>query len=354
MPNSVYHRTHDTLAHFVSGRVATRVLDEGLGRAGTTADTVSIDAMRDVLMSTVIDDLADLLPRSGMERTFRALLDDLERTQAAASAATPPPDPAALEHRDILATEPGLGAAAAPDVQDEAERAAPTDAVEGTDAADAIAAPDGTVEETSGADPADAAEAEAPPEAAPESDDEPAVEPDPEPRPEAATEPPFASAADDAAVESDDAVGARPDPSPPQSSALDSPAGSAPPDEGARGDERDALASPAARVVSIDLASALVRFAEIENVSFVATARDDGQLVDARGEGIDAVALARRSASFLRLMHRRGHVTTFTLQTGDAILVLAPFGDDLVIVVGTPQLNLGAVFAARSALEEES
>lgn len=85
VPNSVYTRTRQGLAVFVSPAVAGRVLDGSLADAGLTPERVRARQMRALLLGPVLDELAGLLPRGGLERRLEEIAGQLVDDQPAAA-----------------------------------------------------------------------------------------------------------------------------------------------------------------------------------------------------------------------------------------------------------------------------
>lgn len=307
MANEIYLRTHGALANLVSGRAATRMLRDALRSAGTDPERVSAAEMNDLLTTSVLDDLEAILPRDGIKRAFSPLIGDLrERADRDRRGRTDACDGASNDASNDASGAAPNGAATGEAFAETAAARAPTAAEGGT--------PDLEVDTIVPSERASAAS---------QRQEDPATDPAPDP-PEPAGAAPTAP------------NGAPNGPTPAASTIPIAPTAARP-----------------APTPEAALQEAVMRFAHLDHVTFVAAVRRGGRVVYSRGGGVDADALARRAASCLALIRRAGSLTTFTLQTGDAVLVLAPMGDDLVVVVGTPNLNLGAVFTARSALQEE-
>lgn len=101
------------------------------------------------------------------------------------------------------------------------------------------------------------------------------------------------------------------------------------------------------------LEAAVLRLAQLEQVKFVAALRSDGEIAAQRGSGIDVSALAQLGLVGLKLLRRSGPLRTFYLAHTQGQLFLLPFGNDTLTLVGTPELNVGAVFNTLNALKEE-
>ena len=113
-------------------------------------------------------------------------------------------------------------------------------------------------------------------------------------------------------------------------------------------------ASPESEPLSQEmLEAAVLRLAQLEQVKFVAALRSDGEIASQRGSGIDVNALAQLGLVGLKLLRRSGPLRTFYLAHTQGQLFLLPFGNDTLTLVGTPELNVGAVFNTLNALKEE-
>ena len=97
----------------------------------------------------------------------------------------------------------------------------------------------------------------------------------------------------------------------------------------------------------------MLRLAQLEQVKFVAALRANGDIAAKRGSGIDADALAQLGLIGLKLLRRSGPLRTYYLAHTQGQLFLLPFGDDTLTLVGTPELNDGAVFNTLTALKDE-
>ena len=97
----------------------------------------------------------------------------------------------------------------------------------------------------------------------------------------------------------------------------------------------------------------MLRFAGLEEVKLVAAFGPKGEPSHARGGGFDLDALARFGLMTLTLLRRSGRVRAYYLAHSLHQLFLLPLGGSTLIVVGTPELNVGSVFGALSTLEEE-
>lgn len=309
MPNEVYRETRERLAGLVSARAAKRVLDDAMRRRGYSSDSISSHQMKGMLMGPVLADLEAILPRAGLQRNLR----EVGRALDALHAPTEPPRPSAAPAAPITPITPippSRGASRG--------TVAPTFELE-TDDDRPRRRPAGFV-------------------------------PVPElPRP---GERPAAVAVELGDIEADEVEldlsplvdeTAAPDVSGPTSvgklvAELPAPP-PAPP-----------LADP---LPAESLRGAVLRFAKIESVQQVAALRADGSVVETRGRAVDLESLGLLIASSLGLLRRHGPIRSYYLQHTQGQLFLFPVGQDTLIVVGRTNLNLGAVFTALAALEEE-
>ncbi len=101
------------------------------------------------------------------------------------------------------------------------------------------------------------------------------------------------------------------------------------------------------------LEAAVLRFAQLEQVRFVAALRAGGEVAARRGSGIDVDALAQLGLVGLKLLRRSGPLRTYYLAHTQGQLFLLPLGEDTLTLVGTPELNVGAVFNTLASLKEE-
>ena len=109
----------------------------------------------------------------------------------------------------------------------------------------------------------------------------------------------------------------------------------------------------AAPVAEERLKEIVLRFAQLEHVRQVAAMRTSGEVIEMRGAGVDMAGLGSLAPSSLRLLERHGHIRSYYLLHPQGQLFLFPLAGGIVAIVGNKQLNLGAVFTALAALEEE-
>ena len=101
------------------------------------------------------------------------------------------------------------------------------------------------------------------------------------------------------------------------------------------------------------LEGAVLRLAQLEQVKFVAALRAGGEVATQRGSGIDVDALAQLGLVGLKLLRRSGPLRAYYLAHTCGQLFLLPFGEDTLALIGTPELNVGAVFNTFTVLKEE-
>ena len=98
----------------------------------------------------------------------------------------------------------------------------------------------------------------------------------------------------------------------------------------------------------------VLHFAQLENVKLVAALRQKGEVVVSRGSGIDLGMFSRVGIVGLRLLQKGGSLKSYYLSHACGQLFLLAFGQDIILVLGSSELNLGEVFANASALKEKS
>ena len=97
----------------------------------------------------------------------------------------------------------------------------------------------------------------------------------------------------------------------------------------------------------------VMALAVLDGVDGVATFDALGRSLGVRGEIEDADALGRVLFAGGRLLSRHGALRSVTIVTTDGTLVSVPVSDRWIAVSGAPDMNLGAVYAALTTLEEE-
>lgn len=310
-PNELYRLSHSGLSSLVSARVASRVLETALARSKLSADSIDLDQMSRVLLGPVLRDLQLILPREGLKHTLREIIRTLRRVERERLATPPAPLPVTPPDTPAPAATTGsapVRAATAVATGASLDRLA---AVSRSDhALGAVAA---TVSATV---------------------DEPVAEPD-EPEAVAAE-----VEAEPTEVEPEPAVAAaeaEPAGEPGRPAVVAAPA--------ALGDETEHDLE--------ELERALVHFAQLEHTQMVAAVRWDGNVALSRGSGYDLETLSRLGMSGLRLLAKSGRLRSYYLSHTSGQLFLFPWGRDVIVVVGSTELNLGGVFTALTALKEE-
>ncbi len=96
-----------------------------------------------------------------------------------------------------------------------------------------------------------------------------------------------------------------------------------------------------------------LQFAQLEHVKLVAAIRQKGEVVVSRGSGIDLEMFSRIGLMGLRLLERGGSLRSYYLSHSCGQLFLLILGQDIVVVMGTPELNVGTVFANMSTIKEK-
>lgn len=98
------------------------------------------------------------------------------------------------------------------------------------------------------------------------------------------------------------------------------------------------------------LETMVLKFAQIEQVTQIAAMRQRGQVVVSRGDGINLEQLSRLGLMAIRLLERSGQLRSYYLSHSSGQIFLLPLGQDIVVVVGTPALNVGEIFSNHTAL----
>ena len=317
MANDVYTQTYDGLATLVSARAAQRVLDRALEAAGQSADTVSGRHMKKLLLGPVCRELETTLPRNGLRRTLKKLAADLTADLTA-------------EAGDARSRTEVKKPALAPD---NSPKLNPVEADEEAPASTFFRAPDAVHKERQGEhqnrnwDKQDDEPEEAFAPSAPETGHETASV--------AAYSSPSTS------------LPAAQLPVPTQPAPARAPAASRPASKPAAGRKTFPPLAGA------QLEAVVLRFAGLEEVKLVASFGPRGEVTCSRGGGFDLDALARYGLMTLTLLRRSGHVRSYYLAHTLYQLFLLPLGGSTLVVIGTPDLNVGSVFGTLSHLEEE-
>ncbi len=301
MPNDVYKYTHAALSALVSPRVAKTVLDRALAAKGQDPDSVSTRAMRHLLAGSVRKGLSSSLPRPGLTRSLKRLADELASLQATAGGRQPTPV------RQALIAEIDAERAL---VKLTSERLL---AVPLTSATGAAGASWGAKLPTTA----------------------PALVAEPFPPSDLVTlaSTPFVPAPGEGRLS-----GRMQAPGTPKRRR-----GPPPP--------APVVSKEIARLTEGAVGSALKLFGDIETVRQVVVVRHDEVLLH-RGQGVDPDYLPRLVLSSRHLLARSGNLRVLSVERAAGVLFLFPFGEDCVVVVTFPNVNIGAVLNARAALEE--
>ena len=311
MANKVYMTTHDCLTHLVSARVASQRLDNALRTAGLSAESVSAQQMAHVIKGPVVQELATILPRAGLERSLKNLLKTLQAL------------PADEAHEDRVA---GLEAAPG-DTAAEPELGHETDSREAADREADVQIDSPTVAKPVrlgrdwGVTPTGAA-------ASGIMVGKRVAEPS-------------AAKTEHTQLESL-----------PELTSLSMPAATAPTSTAPSATPVLERKSAHTTLGAATRDAAVLVFAELEHVETVA-AFEAGIVSAVRGGGFDLEALSRLGTLGLKLLGRSGELRTFYVAHSRGQLFLFPLGEVTLMLIGSSELNLGLVFATLHKLKEE-
>lgn len=368
MPNEVYTRTRAGLATLVSPRAATRMLDDALLRSGLSADRLPADAVHDLLLGPVRSELEGILPPGGLRRTLRRLARTVRNETRSSHGRVPNRHPTRVgraEHGARNLTPPERydsqrvrqSSVYLSDVA--VAQASEATAIEAAASAAAVAEAAPTETATSGAATRGAATRE------------PAVTGDhgerlhadvdssAAPRPGGpAHDAPDASVAVAAAVPASSADGTTAHPA-----TRAQPAPSKRPVASRRPRRHHPTlvpatpgpAQPTLAPQALDasrLEGIVLGYAALDGVSQVAALDPRGAVATMRGQGVDTDALAPLLRTALHLLGKHGRLRSVVLEHAMGLLFVFPLGAHVIIVLTRPSINIGAVFAARAALEE--
>lgn len=289
MPNEVYLRTRDALATLVSERAATRVLDAALRRSHERAASLDERTVRQLMLGPIQRELEGILPRTGLRRTLRRL---------------------ARQVADDVRAQPGPAHGPGPAAHGLQER--PSTVLKPVTQS-SVYLPDATP---------------LLPEAV---EGERAVVPRPAPAAPRHRQAPYGrgrarSVAVATAEAGESAAAAR-----------------------RRDRSRPTVVPHPLGAEALDALS--VHFAEVEGVVQLIALRAS-ERPQVRGDGIDPDALAPLAQSAVRLLGRFGPLRSLVLEHEAGLLFVFPLGRDAIAVLARANVNMGAVFAARAALEE--
>ena len=322
--NEIYKQAHLSLSGIVSSRAATRALDTALQKSGFTPDSVTVDGMRSVLMGPVLNEFKQILPLAGLKRTLQNVVDDLQTLHKVEQASS-------NERNESLNVDTSM-----PDISvldtSERKKLKSSSTVLFEDDDDVVSNP-GPV----------AADTPATPQPASVTSTPPADTPVPaEPIAEATTSAPASASATSEVTSS----AVTPPPEPPTSSGA---VAVATPQASPAKTPDVALKSYSQE----ELESALRHFASIDYVKLVAAIGEKGQVIASLGSGYDLDALSRLGVTGLKLLKRNGLLRSYYLAHNRGQFFLFPYGAQTLVVIGSPELNLGTVFTALTALKEE-
>ncbi len=325
MANEVYTRALGGVQRLVSAKAASRALGNALKAKGETPDTVDAEVMSRILTGPILSEFETILPREGLKRQLRSLAASLRKNFPKAA-----PEPVAEPAVEVAEVE-----VSAEDVHEEdtyENKASAPVSEQGTDpgfvyqtkalsevpesldlifavTSSSVKLPQPPEHEVKRAEPISSA----------------VLEPDVLEIPEEPFELP------------EEFFSHVPEADAPASPEL---AASAP--------------VPTSEPLSqAQLETAVLRLAQLEQVKFVAALRSSGEVAAKRGSGIDVDALAQLGLIGLKLLRRSGPLQTYYLAHTQGQLFLLSIGDDTLALVGTPELNVGAVFNTFAKLKEE-
>lgn len=109
--------------------------------------------------------------------------------------------------------------------------------------------------------------------------------------------------------------------------------------------------TPPLELTEAVMTSSLQLFGELETVEQVVVVRGS-EVVLERGSGVPTRALPNLIMSTKHLLARAGRLKLYALERREGTMFVFPIGSGAVVVVTKPNVNLGAVLAARAALEE--
>ena len=328
MANEVYTQALSGVQSLVSARAASRALNSALKARGETPDTVDAEVMSRILLGPILSEFETILPREGLKRQLRGLAANLRKT-------FPKAVPVEPEGEDEAELDTYIA-----DVEEAPQVVADEDKDEMSTPSTYETEP-GFVYQTNALSEV------------PESLDlmfsvtNSSVKTPSAPRGVATAPQPAEEARDvvSAALESEDLLEIPeellelPDSFEPEAPEPEVP--------------EPKVLEPAPFLSQDQLEAAVLRFAQLEGVKFVAALRPDGEVAAQRGSGMDVAALAQLGLVGLKLLRRSGPLRTYYLAHTRGQLFLLPLGGDTLTLVGTPELNVGAIFNTFTSLKEE-
>ena len=323
MANEVYTQALSGVQSLVSARAASRALNSALKARGETPDTVDAEVMSRILLGPILSEFETILPREGLKRQLRGLAANLRKT-------FPKAVPVEPEGEDEAELDTYIA-----DVEEAPQVVADEDKDEMSTPSTYETEP-GFVYQTNALSEV------------PESLDlmfsvtNSFVKTPSAPRGVATAPQPAGETRDivSAALESEDLLEI-----PEELFEL--------PDSFEPEAPEPKVLEPAPFLSQDQLEAAVLRFAQLEGVKFVAALRPDGEVAAQRGSGMDVAALAQLGLVWLKLLRRSGPLRTYYLAHTRAQLFLLPLGGDTLTLVGTPELNVGAIFNTFTSLKEE-
>jgi hypothetical protein len=330
------------LGSWLPGRAAKRLLERAIRAEGLRPSEVDEERMAALLTGPIYRELCDTVPAVTLRRELEGLAHSLRRSVAEPTPIAPPGTNASAEadaaeaEADAAAAEAAAAEAAATQAADAAEADAAEAEAAATQAADAAeadaAAADAAEADAAAADAAAAEAADARAEAA-EARAEAA-----EARAEAATASDQGPTVVQPSRQFDPVADERIGPEDVRTPAAGFIRGPAEADASALGGDHEAV---------------LMGLAILDGVDGAAVFSSVGRVVSTRGEVPDADALGRVIAAAGSLLERHGALRSVSVTTTSGAMVAVPVAPHWIALRGTPDLNLGAVYAALSALEEE-
>lgn len=111
--------------------------------------------------------------------------------------------------------------------------------------------------------------------------------------------------------------------------------------------------APVRRQLPSDAEVVLMGLAVLEGVDGAAVFDGVGRTLETRGEVPDVDALGRVIAAGGSLLEQHGPLRSVSITTSGGVMIAVPVPPRWIAVSGAPDMNLGAVYAALTALEEE-
>ncbi len=331
MPREVYETAVRGLGTLVSPRAASRLVDSALRAASRTPEDISAKAMRRLLLGRIRHELHGVLPGPALEAGLNRVATEVEHRAAAASKAKQ--------------TAVGFQTRAA-------SRAAQPPARRGFNPfrrrgpnARAGSGPDGATD----AHGADAKSTNTP---LGEALLDPATLTSPEAVKRSSVYLPGLTVPEELRPEGRAVVIDEPSSAAARHPTLaERPAGPAAADAAATAAPQASAPARRLRLDDATVEAAVKAFAEVETVRQIVITRG-AKVLQTRGGGVDADRLAPLAVSTRALLERAGQLHVYSVEHPGGVLFLFPLHDGTVSVLTQPNVNIGAVLAARAALEE--